>query len=206
MSISNKDLDYIKGRYQKRILEHGVGFASMNSGTEEKQKIRHSVHASCIPESARVLDVGCGIGQFYQHLKGAGFRGHYVGMDIVPEYVEHCKNLYPDATFLQKNIFEAGLDEQYDVIVASQVFNARYSDADNELVLKDFLGIAFRHSRQAVSVDMLTSYADFNVKELFYYTPESVFAHAKSLSRLVSLRHDYLPFEFALQVFHSKAS
>lgn len=202
--IPATDLEYIRSRYLKRISEHGVSFASMNSGTEEKQKIRHGVHASIVGKHMSVLDVGCGIGQFYENLLSSGFEGRYVGIDIVPDYIDYCKSKYPQAEFHFRDVFEYGFEETYDVITASQVFNARYSQANNEAVLKEFLKLAFVHTRHGVSVDMLTSYADFNVKELFYFNPEEVFSFSKGLSRLVALRHDYLPFEFCLQVMHQK--
>ena len=42
------DLDYVKDRYKKRIQEHGVTFDSMKSGSEEKQLVRHKIHASSL--------------------------------------------------------------------------------------------------------------------------------------------------------------
>jgi SAM-dependent methyltransferase len=195
-----EDLAYVRGRYQKRIATDGTTFKSMNSGTEEKQRIRHAVHQSIIRTGNSILDVGCGIGQFYKSVRDRDPSVEYTGVDIVPEYIEHCKTSFPDAKFELRNIFEKGIGGEFDVIVASQVFNARYPNNDNLEILKLFLTTAFQHARVGVTVDMLTSYADFNQPELYYYSPEAIFQHAKSLSRLVALRHDYLPFEFTVQV------
>lgn len=195
------DFEYVRSRYQKRIAVDGTTFKSMNSGTEEKQKLRHSIHSEIIKPGASVLDLGCGIGQFYENLKSSGIPFSYTGIDIVPEYIEHCKKNFPDAKFLLRNIFTDGIPGTYDVVIASQVFNAKFPNSDNFEIMKSFISLAFASSKYAISFDALTSYCDFFAPELFYYEPEKVFGFCKGLSRLVKLRHDYLPFEFTTQVF-----
>jgi SAM-dependent methyltransferase len=204
--FSAVDLEYVRSRYQQRIADHGVTFDSMNSGSLDKQQIRHSVHASIIPlegRDVRVLDLGCGLGQFLAFLRGKGFHGLYTGIDIVPEYVDYCRREFPADRFELRNVFAEGLAERYDFIVASQVFNARYPCGDNLETLKIFLALGMDHCRHGLSVDMLSTYVDFEKPDLYYFSPEAVFSHAKTCTRLVRLRHDYLPFEFALQMFRA---
>lgn len=199
--IADADLATVRSRYQTRIAQQGVTLASMNTGGEVKQRIRHAVHAELVCPDDAVLDVGCGIGQFCTFLRDHGYRGNYHGIDIVPEYVAHCAAQFPAARFELGDVFQIGIRGQPDVIVASQVFNDHYRDSDNADVLKRFLSVAFEASRRAVTVDMLTSYVDFTVPELYYFAPDAMFAFAKSLTRFVRLRHDYLPFEFSIQLF-----
>src|SRR5262249_50718932 len=104
--FSAEDLEYVRGRYQKRIAQDGVTFRSMNSGTDDKQRLRHSVHSEVVSKDARVLDVGCGIGQFYGFLLARGYQGAYTGIDVVPEYVEHCRTHFPNGQFEVRNAFE----------------------------------------------------------------------------------------------------
>ena len=42
------DVNQVIQRYQRRIAEHGATFASLNSGSEEKQAMRQWVHASAL--------------------------------------------------------------------------------------------------------------------------------------------------------------
>jgi SAM-dependent methyltransferase len=201
--LSPEDLDYIRSRYQRRIAEKGLTFDSMNSGTREKQRLRHQVHAEAVRPGQSVLDVGCGLGDFCRFLQERGFSGQYTGTDIVPEYIEHCRQNFPDGTFVLADALSGGFPGEFDTIVASQVFNARYPTADNRAVVQSFLADAFAHARHAVSIDLLTSYVDYHEDYLYNYAPEEMFTFAKGLTRLVSLRHDYLPFEFALQLFRA---
>lgn len=201
--LDPEDLLNVVKRYQQRIAEHGTTFASLNSGSEAKQNIRHEVHASALRGAKpSILEIGCGIGDFYKYLARHQRACSYFGYDIVPEYINHCRGLYPEASFEQRNIFQAGIDGIYDTVVMSQVLNNRYQRSDNIQVMKCALELGFEHTRVSVSVDMISSYVDFQNPELFYYSPEDIFRLAKSISPRVLLRHDYRAFEFCIQLFH----
>ena len=84
----------------------------------------------------------------------------------------------------------------------SQVLNNRYSSSDNFQVMCQAIQLAYNHSNHSVSIDMMSSYVDFENPELYYYQPEEIFKFAKSLTKKVKLLHDYRPFEFCIQLFH----
>jgi hypothetical protein len=48
---------------------------------------------------------------------------------------------------------------------------------------------------------MMTAYVDFQEPRLFYYHPEEIFRYAKSLTKRVTLRHDYPAYEFAIFLY-----
>src|ERR1043166_4303593 len=192
--------------YQLRIEKYGATLASLNSGSTEKQQIRHQVHASAVRGPCpTILDIGCGLADFYLYLKEQGQKTDYTGCDIVPEYISECLKRYPEAAFQVRDIFREGIDGTHDTIVMSQVLNNRYQKSDNLQVMKTALSLAFEHTRVSVSVDMMSTYVDFRTPELFYYSPDEIFRFAKSLTRRVVLRHDYRPFEFCIQLFHEDA-
>ncbi len=204
--MRDTDIDYVRSRYLKRIATMGITHDSLNSGTEAKQGIRHGVHAMLVGPDDAVLDFGCGLGDFYRFIRARGHRGRYVGIDIVPEYVDHCVATFPEARFVLSRTFLDAVVDDYDVVVASQVFNARYPDSDNRQVLETWLRTVFSRARKAVTFDVLSDQADWNVPDLYYYSPLDLFSLAKTLTRFVSLRHDYLPFEFAIHAFRESTS
>jgi len=192
-------------RYQERISEHGATFASLNSGSTEKQAIRHSVHASALRGAApSILEVGCGLGDFYKYLIEHQRNCSYTGYDIVPEYIAECQRSYADAKFELRNIFAAGIETTYDTIVMSQVLNNRYQKSDNMEVMRSAMELAFQRTRISVSIDMLSTYVEFRNPDLFYYSPEEIFRTAKTVAPRVTLRHDYRAFEFCIQLFHEE--
>jgi hypothetical protein len=201
--LNPDDLQSVIRRYQHRIAEHGPTFASLNSGSEQKQAIRHSVHASALRGTKpSVLEIGSGLADFCKYLKGHQRNCSYHGYDIVPEYVAECLRVYPDASFAVRNIFVDGIEGVYDTVIMSQVLNNRYEKSDNMQVMQRALELAFSHTRVSVSVDMLSTYVDFRNPELFYYSPEDIFRMAKAIAPRVLIRHDYRAFEFCVQLFH----
>ena len=200
------DVNRVVQRYQQRIAEHGATFASLNSGSAEKQAIRQWVHASALQgDRPSILEVGCGLGDFYKYLTRQNRDCTYHGYDIVPEYIAECRREFPLAKFEVRNIFVDGIDGNYDVVVMSQVLNNRYQKSDNMQVMQRALELAFQHARTSVSVDMLSTYVDFRNPDLFYYSPENIFRMAKAIAPRVLIRHDYRAFEFCVQLFHPEA-
>ena len=198
------DVSYVLSRYQQRIAEHGPTFASLNSGNEQKQALRHGVLASALRgPNPSILEVGCGLADFYKYLLDHGQDCSYHGYDIVPEYIAKCGHMYPDAEFALRNIFVEGIDGTYDTIVMSQVLNNRYQRSDNMQVMRRALELSFGHTRVSVAIDMLSTYVDFRNPDLFYYSPEEIFRIAKEIAPRVVLRHDYRGFEFCIQLYHA---
>lgn len=200
------DVSQVVRRYQQRIAEHGPTFASLNSGSEPKQAMRHSVHASALRGAKpSVLEIGCGLAGFYKYLLQQQCDCSYHGYDIVPEYIDECRRVYPQAGFALRNVFFEDIEGTYDTIVMSQVLNNRYQKSDNMQVMQRALELAFLHTRVSVSVDMLSTYVDFRNPDLYYYSPEEIFRIARTISPRVLLRHDYRAFEFCIQLFHEGA-
>jgi hypothetical protein len=145
------------------------------------------------------------LGDFYRYLSESNVDCIYTGYDIIPEYVVECAKRYPQAAFHLRNIFQDGIDDTYDTVIMSQVFNNRYHHSDNLEVLRAALAMAFEHARVSVSVDMMSTYVDFQNPDLYYYAPEDIFTIARTIARRVVLRHDYRPYEFCVQLFHDSA-
>jgi len=84
--------------------------------------------------------------------------------------------------------------------VMCQVFNNKYQDAGNEVVLRAAISKTFAAAACGVSVDMLSSYVNFTEDHLYYFSPEQVFAFAKTLTPYVTLLHGYAERHFTIQL------
>jgi SAM-dependent methyltransferase len=200
--MNEKDKDTIAGRYRERLKERGPGIEALASGTTDRRDIRFGVlNSAGDMQGARVLDVGCGLADFYAWLRERGIRVDYTGYDITPELVELSLKRFPEASFEVHDIQTQGIQGRFDFIVSSQTFNNRLSYDDNFEVMKDVLRICHAASDHAVVVDMMTTYVDFQEPRLYYYQPEDVFRYAKSLTKRVTLRHDYPAYEFAIFLY-----
>jgi SAM-dependent methyltransferase len=199
--LDDTDKQKIINAYEKRLAAHGFDVATLKSGGAGKQYVRHTVHADAFTlQGRRILDVGCGIGMFYKflHARNEQFSS-YTGIDIVDAFLEFDRKMYPEASFLKLDIFSEPLTHlRPDVVFVSQVFNAKYRKSDNFQVACDAIRRLFEAAADGIAVDFMSTYVDFREDEHFYFKPEALLEFGKSLTRYVTIQHDYLPFEFTL--------
>lgn len=195
------DKERIIQRYDARLSQFGYDIRTLASGSPDRHRLRHSVLAEVgITQDSRVLDLGCGFGDFYSHLEARGLQIEYVGYDINAALLEVARTRHPGAEFAVVDVLEDPFPE-FDYIVSSNVFNLRLKERDNYDVVADVMRICYRHARCGVAIDLLSSYVDFESAEGFHYKPERIFELAKSITKRVVLRHDYPLFEFCVYLY-----
>ncbi|MBK8908784.1 MAG: class I SAM-dependent methyltransferase [Rhodospirillales bacterium] len=201
------DLERIGGHYTDLVGKHGDGPQSAQWRDRESQERRMRVLAEVGDLSgAKVLDFGCGTGHLLDFLREfCAFPGEYVGYDICADAIRLASEKYPAIRFERRNILVDAIEEDFDYVLISGVFNHRTVDSWG--LLRTVLSLLFAHTRKALAFNLLSTYVDYCDPELAYVRPEAVFAFCKeTLSPLVTLRHDYcikpgvVPFEFTVYV------
>lgn len=132
------------------------------------------------------------------HIKRRGFNIAYTGIDINSNLIEIAKKSYPDVCFETKDILIDELNQKFDYILLSGVFNFKLSD--NKTFIQNMLKKMFELCNKGVAADFMSTYVDFKNEEANYASPEEIFGFCKTLSRRVSVRHDYMPFEFCIYI------
>ena len=78
-------------------------------------------HLSKLPEGARILDGGCGLGDWTMAFAREGFS--VVGLDLSRETVEQLQTRFPEAEFMAGDIRQTGFpDESFDTYFSWGVF------------------------------------------------------------------------------------
>lgn len=190
-------------RYQERIEKFGTSFESLGSGTKARQEIRFEIQKNIgIKTGDKVLDIGCGLGDFYNFLMNQNINVDYHGVDLVPELISAAKLKNPDCFFEVRDILEEKFAKNsFDYVVCSQVMNLKFSSEDNYEYIKKMLPLMFEFASKGVVCDFLSKYVDFKESHLNYYDPLIVFNIAKSLTKCVDLIHSYPLFEFTVYLF-----
>lgn len=203
--LPNEDKDSIIARYSDRFAQHGTGLKTLNTGAGDKHLRQHTLHSSLFAlEGKSILDIGCGLAHYYEFLKSRGISVKYTGYDIVEPFITSNRQRYPECNFEVRDIFREGIAITPDVVTFCQVFNNKYQGASNDDIVKRAITIAFEKATVGVSIDMLGNHVNYQEPHLHYFSPEAMFTFAKSLTRFVSLRHDYLPYDFTLVLYKTQ--
>ncbi len=151
-------------------------------------------------EHTKILDFGCGKGDFLQFLSERGTTVDYTGYDINEKLISLAQKKYGDDRFRVFDLEKDVLEEDFDYIILCGVFNLRIAGLD--LIIKKTLTRLFRHCRRGLAFNALS---DLNPKkdfELYYTSPAGLFNFAvTTLSPYVALKHDRMFYDFNLFVY-----
>ena len=154
----------------------------------------------------RILDVGCGLGALVEFLdERAGGEFDYLGVDLAPGLVRRAQERVADRQGMRQPRFavvdildpEAELG-QHDLVVLSGALSYRVEDNEGlaAAMIERMAGLA----TEAVALNFLSSYVDYQLDKNFHYSPEKMFRLARTLCPRVALYHDYPLYEFTLQL------
>lgn len=150
-------------------------------------------------ERTKILDFGCGKGDFLQFLSDRGTTVDYTGYDINERLISLAQKKYGEARF---RVFDLERDvlEDFDYIFLCGVFNLRIAGLD--LIIKKTLTRLFRHCRRGLAFNALSDLNPRKDFELYYTSPAELFNFAvTTLSPYVALRHDRMFYDFNLFVY-----
>ena len=150
----------------------------------------------------KILDYGCGTGDFYKFLQQHGINVQYSGVDINSNFINLAKNKYPGCTFKVMSIDEDPLEEFFDYIFICGVFNLKVPGVQQDL--RNTLVNLFKHCNKALALNALSSHAPIQDPELNYTSPEETVKFSiENLSPSVVLHHDRIENDFTLFIYTS---
>ena len=153
----------------------------------------------CI-DGKKILDFGCGKGDFLTFLKEKNIKAQYTGVDINEKLIALAKEKNPDSTFRVFDLEKETLEEDFDYIFLCGVFNLRVQGIDE--IIRNSLKRLFGHCRLGIAFNALSSHNPKKDFELHYVSPEELFTFAvENLSPFVSLRHDRISYDFTLFIY-----
>ena len=208
IELSCHDRQRIVDLYEGRLREFGHDVRTVGWGSRRDQWLRFAVLSRGLSLAGkRILDLGCGLGDLVAYLDAQRIvPREYVGLDISAALIAQANKLYggPGRRFIVGDILQVKLEESFDVIVSSGALSFKVSD--NEALAKSVLARTFSDCREAVCVNFLSTYVDYQLPKNFHYQPEAMFSYARTLTPWVSLIHDYPLYEFTLQLFRQPRS
>jgi SAM-dependent methyltransferase len=196
--LGRKELIALYDRYLKDFgdTEQSVGW------TPQGQKKRYETMLRIAGDISgkKVLDFGCGKGDFYGFIRDRGFTVQYCGIEMNQNLVSLAKSKYPNAEFLSFDIEEVEFGEVFDIVFIIGVFNSRVAGIGESM--NNVLKKTFALCREALHVNALSYYTPLRDIQLFYIKPEDLLHYAISeLSPTVILRHGIIKGDIFLSVY-----
>lgn len=204
MNILEKKLNDLSKHYDKLGIVHGYSPDATQQSSIETQEKRLNVLVDMADElvGKKILDFGCGTGHLLSVLEKRGFEGEYIGYDISKELLSLASQRYPQGRFELKNILDEPIEEKFDWVFISGVFNNDIGC--NKQFMQQVITKLFAHTNEGIIFNSLSCYVDYQSPGLYYFDPCWVFNFCKEeITTHVQINHDYeiksgvIPFEFS---------
>ena len=172
-------------------------------GSLESQEQRFSILSDIGNlNNCSVLDVGCGLGSYFQYLNSKFNNIKYTGTDINPRMISNSQKRYKSAEFIHTDITleSHGLTgRKFDYIFLSGALNL--SEDKHFEVIRNVIDAMFNMSNKGIAINFLSIFSDYISPGEFYCNPVSLTEMAFSFSRKVTLRHDYFHHDFTIYIY-----
>ena len=195
--MKKKIHDAIYKHYTELFENHGEKPASLG-WPKGRQDLRFKIISEIGDvKNSKILDVGCGFGDFLTFLNTKKRKIEYTGIDINPIFIKIAKSIHPNSSFQKRDIEIAKFNKKFDWSFAIGTTNMK----GNYKYVENLMIEMLRISKKGIAMDFMSSYVDFKQKGSSHFAPERIFKIAKKLSKRVVIRHDYLPFEFCVYIY-----
>lgn len=183
--------------YRSLFLEHEKGPA-VGQWSEEGQRFRFEKLSEIADlAGASILELGCGLGDFYPYLKRKFGKIDYTGIDIVPEIIASAQKTHADSRFFCRDVLAEGFDENFDYVMISGMFNNAVPDGTE--FMKMMISFAFTHCNKGVGFNFTSTHVNFTDSAMQYHDPVEIFRYCLNhLTPRLSIHHHYKRCDVAL--------
>ncbi len=134
--IWERDGNRVAERYRQMIRDFGVQSPKSigwRSDSKSSAFFYELFRGISLRDGTSILDVGCGRGELLDYIRitypTAGL-GYYLGIDLVPEFLDYAKTQFPAFDFQRVNFVSSSFepDRRFTIVVALGVLVSRVTD------------------------------------------------------------------------------
>jgi SAM-dependent methyltransferase len=173
-NVKEKNLEYFTGLLDESNDEHHVVAQSKISHIKRFEKILELGDFN----RKTLLDVGCGIGGFYDFLEERGIHCDYTGFDINSRMIEAAKEKHPEIKnkFAVLDIIEEDPGRMFDYIISNGPLNLKFDLTLNIDMTMKLIRQMVRFSTIGTVITMTSSLTRKPNDETYYYNPAEILA------------------------------
>jgi SAM-dependent methyltransferase len=204
------DDTWMRAAYREQFKLHGVHPRSLDwrAGSQEV-RFAAFVRGFGSREPASLLDLGCGFGDLLAYLRAYGWKGSYVGVDFMPEFIDIARSRFKDdrsASWLVGEVLQIEIaDASFDACVSLGLCN-HLRRGGNLHFINALVQRAVSLTQRYAAVDFLSSTCDRRRDDLHFMEPTVALGIGLRHSRRVDLDHSYMPFEFMMKIRRDDAN
>ena len=187
-----------------KMLADGVNDADRvgwGSADSQEKRFRVLMDIGCF-ENESILDVGCGLGALVDYIHKAHLNLSYTGVDINPKMIQEAQQRHSNIEFIHTDIItDVHLlnDRKFDYVFLSGALNlaADKHQKTIESMMKEMFALASK----GVAINFLSIFSDHLSPGEYYCNPVDMLQLALSITKKVTLRHDYMPHDFTIYLY-----
>jgi len=193
----------ISNIYDKMLSSGKSDHERVGWGSPESQKERFRILTEVGDLSKHsVLDIGCGLGGYFDYLRNIYPNILYTGTDINANMIEGAKQRHPDIEFVNTDITDnlSEINERrFDYVFLSGALNL--SADKHDIAIQNITKTMFSLANKGVAINFLSIFSDYLSPGEYYCNPEVILKLAFSITSKVVLRHDYMPHDFTIYLY-----
>jgi SAM-dependent methyltransferase len=203
----------LERHYRECFAVHGATPKGVDWRDDETADIRYGRMLAVVEATAgeipTVLDVGCGYGGLLGYARKNNVALSYIGIDVVTDMIEQAGRAYPDARFMHGDVMTATLDTPVDYVVCNGILTQKLdaSIPAMDAFAQRLIVRMFSMARCGIAFNMMSSFVNFTVPNLFYKDPAETLTFCLSnLSRHVKIDHSYGLYEYTTYAYHEQVA
>ena len=192
--------------YEDKVRRYGFDHRGLGFRTKSSQDKRFEALLELGDfDGARILDVGCGFGDFLEFLQERHIHPVYTGIDVCKPMIERCRERFEDddAIFRVADVLEFEATENFDYVVASGLFGLDAEGAHERI--RPTLDRMFAWSSVGTAANFLSTRSPQPVEGRIYVDPSKALDAGLSLTPAARVNHAYLPNDFTLYLYKTPA-
>lgn len=192
--------------YAERVRAHGYDHRGLGFGQRSSQEKRFEALLSLGDlDGCRVLDAGCGFGDFLVFLLDHGIEVDYTGIDVCELMVGRCNDRFAngEGRFMLADVLDFQPRQPFDYVVASGLFGLDAADAHERL--RPMVEKLFALAGTGVAMNFLSTRSPTRVKDRIYVDPAKALEAGLTLTPAARIDHTYLPNDFTLYLYPKPA-
>lgn len=172
------------GNYLDDNVDPNESYIKDEIESSASQKIFNDLK-NYLPQKAKILDVGCGAGEYLIFFKQNGFD-NLVGLDPIPEYCQKLKNFYKISCYNQSLADFTDRNKKFDCVILSHVIEHfvepnKALEAISNLLADD--GVLYLRTPDLYRFK--NPFSQFCIPHTFYFSPATLEA--------LLLKHGFKP-------------